>query len=423
MTALAPVRSLAQRARAASQLLKRSSGATRNAFLQCLANLLRERSAAIVSANALDMAAAVPAGLNVAMQDRLRLDAARIEGIAADVEHVITLADPLGVQFDASTLRSGIAAHKRRVPLGVLGVIYESRPNVTIDVAALAIKTGNAAVLRGGKEAIESNRVLLNLAREALAHTGLPVDALGFVDSTAREATLELLQLDDLVDLIIPRGGAGLHAFCRRESRIPVITGGIGICHLYIDAQADLDRVLPVIRNAKVQRPTVCNALDTVLIHREVAAACLPPLVALLSADGVEFRCDPQSRGLAEAVTGAKVLPAGAADFDTEWLALVLGVRIVDSAEAAMAHIEQHSSGHSDGILTEDAALAEAFLARIDSAAVYWNASTRFTDGAEMGLGAEVAVSTQRLHARGPMGLTELTSYKWVLSGDYHVRR
>jgi glutamate-5-semialdehyde dehydrogenase len=422
MSAVDPVRACASLARRAGASLKLSAGEQRNGFLVTLAGLLRSQTAAIVAANGVDLEAAVAAGLSPAMLDRLRLSEPRIEAMASDVEHVAGLADPLGQQFDARTLRSGLKAHKRRVALGVIGVIYESRPNVTIDVAALAIKTGNAAVLRGGKEAIASNRILLGIARDALRAAKLPVEALQFIDSVDREATLTLLQQDDLIDLIIPRGGAGLHAFCRRESRIPVITGGIGICHLYVDAQADLARALPVIRNAKVQRPTVCNALDTVLVHQDIAAHFVPALVAALAADHVEFRCDDASLPLADAVAGARVLPAGDEDFDTEWLALTLGIAIVADAQAAMSFIEAHSSGHSDGILTENAALAETFLARIDSAAVYWNASTRFTDGAELGLGAEVAVSTQRLHARGPMGLTELTSYKWVLAGDYNCR-
>ena len=286
MSAIPEVRVQAAAARAASARLKRSPGEQRNAFLGALATLLRTHAHEIIGANREDLAEGERAGLAPAMLDRLRLDGPRIEAIARDVEHVATLPDPLGERFDARVLPSGISVHKRRVPLGVLGVIYESRPNVTIDVAALAIKTGNAAVLRGGKEAIASNRVLLGIAREALAASGLPGDALQFIDSTAREASLALLQLDDLVDLIIPRGGAGLHAFCRRESRIPVITGGIGICHLYVDQHADLERALPVIRNAKVQRPTVCNALDTVLVHRAVAARFVPRLAELLGGDG-----------------------------------------------------------------------------------------------------------------------------------------
>ena len=422
MTATIDVRTLADRARHASGALRRSSGEQRNAFLGALAALLRRQATEIAAANARDRSDGERAGLSAALLDRLWLDRPRIDAMAADVQHIATLPDPLGEHFDARVLPNGLTAHKRRVALGVLGVIFESRPNVAIDVAALAIKTGNAAVLRGGKEAIHSNRVLVGIAREALAAVGLPADLLQFIDSTERDASLALLQLDDLIDLIIPRGGAGLHEFCRRESRIPVITGGIGICHLYVDEHADLKRALPVIRNAKVQRPTVCNALDTLLVHRAVAAQFVPSVVETLGADGVEFRCDDASLPLADAVAGARVAPAGDADFDTEWLALVLGVRVVDNAEQAMRHIEAHSSGHSDGILTEDPALASDFLARIDSAAVYWNASTRFTDGAQLGLGAEVAVSTQRLHARGPMGLTELTSYKWVIEGAYHVR-
>lgn len=422
MKVLESIRAQAVAARQSCVLLKRSSGAQRNAFLLKLAQELRAKTDLIVAANALDLEQGQASGLDAALLDRLRLTPTRIENMALDLLQVSAQDDPLGQHFASSTLRNGLRAHKRRVPLGVLGVIYESRPNVTIDVAALAIKTGNAAVLRGGKEAIHSNRLLLNLARLALHASGLPQAALQFVDSVDRDASLALLQQDDLIDLIIPRGGAGLHAFCRRESRIPVITGGIGICHLYVDAAADLARALPVIRNAKVQRPTVCNALDTLLLHRKIAAAFVPELVRVLATDRVEFRCDPSSLPLATKVSGACVSAATDHDFDTEWLSLVLGVAVVDDAEAAMCHIEAHSSGHSDGILTEDAALAETFLSRIDSAAVYWNASTRFTDGSELDLGAEVAVSTQKLHARGPMGLIELTSYKWVLQGDYSTR-
>lgn len=422
MSVVDTLRAQANAARTATRSLKRSSSAQRDAFLLQLAEALRTRADSIVEANTLDLDQGKANGLDTAMLDRLRLTPARIEAMACDLEHVAKLPDPLGQRFAASTLRNGLRAHKRRVPLGVLGVIYESRPNVTIDVAALAIKTGNAAVLRGGKEAIHSNRILLGIARDVLEAAKLPAAALQFIDSVEREASLALLQQDDLIDLIIPRGGAGLHAFCRRESRIPVITGGIGICHLYVDASADLARALPVIRNAKVQRPTVCNALDTVLVHRSIAAHFVPQLVRELDSDQVEFRCDQASLPLATAVAGAQASAAGEADFDTEWLSLVLGIALVDDAEAAMRHIEAHSSGHSDGILTEDAELAEEFLSRIDSAAVYWNASTRFTDGSELDLGAEVAVSTQKLHARGPMGLTELTSYKWVLEGDYSAR-
>lgn len=416
---------LAAATREAWKILKRSSHDTRNAALRAIADGLLADRDVIAAANADDLAAAAEAGLDAAMLDRLRLDAARVAALAADVRALIDLPDPLAVRFDERVLPNGLKLHRRRVPIGVLGVIYESRPNVTIDVAALAIKSGNAALLRGGKESLRSNRALADCVRAALITAELPADALALVPSSDRAHVLELLRLDASIDLIIPRGGASLHAFCREHARMPVITGGIGICHLYIDDRADLDRVIAVIRNAKVQRPTVCNALDSVLVHRAVAARVLPELVRTLAADGVQFRVDTDSFAILERelANGIRVQRAGPQDFDTEWLSLTLGIRIVDDMDAAVAHIDAHSSGHSDGILTEDAERARDFLERVDSAAVYWNASTRFTDGGQLGLGAEVAVSTQRIHARGPMGLEELTSYKWVIAGDYHSRR
>jgi len=313
----------------------------------------------------------------------------------------------------------------------VLGVIYEARPNVTVDVAGLAVKTGNAAILRGGSETMNSNRELTSAIRQALEESGLPADVIQWVSDPDRAHVLELLHLDESVDMIIPRGGAGLHEFCRRNSHIPVITGGIGICHLFVDATADLEKALPVIYNAKVQRPSVCNALDTVLVHQSVAAEFLPRIVAHLSPAGVSFRAEPRAQAYLHDPDLASdpatpllpgVLPAGPEDFDTEWLSLVLGLKVVNNLDEAIAHIRQHSTAHSDGILTEEAAHARRFVERVDSGVVYVNASTRFTDGAQLGLGAEVAVSTQRLHARGPLGLRELTTYKWVVEGDYHVR-
>jgi glutamate-5-semialdehyde dehydrogenase len=336
---------------------------------------------------------------------------------------VAALPDPVGTRFDERTLPNGLRVHRQRVPLGVLGVIYESRPNVTIDVAALAIRTGNVAILRGGKETLASNRALMAAVHTGLRAAGLPETAVQFIGDPDRQYIADLLRLHDFVDMIIPRGGAALHAFCRANSTIPVITGGIGVCHLYVDSSADLEALLPVVRNAKVQRPSVCNALDTLLVHEAVAAECLPRVVALLAQDGVQFRAEPRAlAALGPAAQGAPVLPAGPEDFDTEWMALVLGLKVVDDLDEAMAHITAHSTAHSDGILTQTAAHADRFIAEIDSAAVYVNASTRFTDGAQLGLGAEVAVSTQRLHARGPMGLPELTTYKWVIVGDYTVR-
>jgi glutamate-5-semialdehyde dehydrogenase len=410
-------------ARQAARRLALSSNADRRRTLEALAGALEEDQAAILEANQVDVAAAKQSGLTAALIDRLTLAPARLEGIAADVRTVADLPDPLGTRYDERTLPNGLRVHRQRVPIGVLGVIYESRPNVTIDVAALAIRTGNCAILRGGSETVRSNRALLGAVQAALRLGGLPVAAVQFVDDPDRRYVTELLRLHDYVDLIIPRGGNQLHEFCRATSNIPVITGGIGICHLYVDASADLAAALPVIRNAKVQRPSVCNALDTVLVHQAVALEFLPQVVARLGEDGVVFRAEPRALAALGGVKApAVVSPAGPGDFDTEWLSLVLGLKVVDDLDQAMAHVTAHSTAHSDGILTQTAAHAERFVAEVDSAVVYVNASTRFSDGAQLGLGAEVAVSTQRLHARGPMGLPELTSYKWVVQGDYTVR-
>lgn len=412
---------LALRARASLPALAASRIEQRDAFLHALAGHLGKQIDAVMTANARDLDAATD--LTEPLRDRLRLTPTRIAAIAAAIGHVATLPDPLGQRFDTRTLDNGLRLHRRRVPLGVIGVIYEARPNVTLDVAALAIKTGNAAVLRGGSEALATNRVLVDLVHVALRDVGLPDTAIGFIDSRRREHVLALLQIEEGIDLMIPRGGAALHAYCRRHARMPVVTGGIGICHLYVDRQADLPRAIEVIRNAKVQRPTVCNALDTILVHARIVDAFIPALIARLTDDDVDFRLDPAAMAAAHGAGSlARISPAIEGDFDREWLSLVLGIAVVSDADAAIAHIQRHASGHSDGILTDDAATAAAFLDRVDSAAVYWNASTRFTDGGEFGLGAEVAVSTQRVHARGPMGLEQLTSYKWVVEGDYHVR-
>jgi glutamate-5-semialdehyde dehydrogenase len=329
------------------------------------------------------------------------------------------LPDPVGECFDETVLPNGLRLRKQRVPLGVIGVLYESRPNVTIDVAGLAIKTGNAAILRGGKETIRSNRVLVGLAQEALLQHNLPAAAVQFIDNPDRSLVLELLKLHEFVDIIIPRGSESLHRFCRDNSQIPVITGGMGICHIFWDESANIDKALPVIHNAKTQRPSVCNALDTVLVHRAVAARVLPRIVEYLAPAGVTFRAHESAIPY---LKEGPVQQAGPEDFDTEWMALVLGLKVVENLDEAIAHTNAHSRGHSDSILTEDAANASRWIAEVDSAAVYVNASTRFTDGGQFGLGAEVAISTQRLHARGPMGPRELTTYKWVCEGTYHVR-
>jgi glutamate-5-semialdehyde dehydrogenase len=413
---------IGRRAKVASRQLARAKTDQKNQTLLMLADQLIAQRESILRENVKDVEAATAAGLAPALIDRLTLNESRLNGVAADVRRVASLPDPIGEQFDHATLPNGLKLHKQRVPLGVMGVIYESRPNVTIDVTALAIKTGNAAILRGGSETLNTNRALINVVHHALESNQLPVTAIQFVDDPDRARVTELLALHDYVDVIIPRGGAALHQFCRENSRITVITGGIGICHLFVDESADLEKAVEVIHNAKTQRPSVCNALDVVLVHRAVAADVLPRVVARLTADGVTFRAEPRAISYLQSPISNLQL-ANETDFDTEWLSLVLSLKVVDDLDEAMDHIAQHSTAHSDGILTRDDEHANRFIAEVDSAAVYVNASTRFTDGGEFGLGAEVAVSTQRLHARGPMGLRELTTYKWVGVGDYHIRK
>ena len=418
------IKEMGQHARAAARKLAQATTDQKNRALLALADQLIARQAIILEANAQDVVGAQAAGLSPAMLDRLTLTASRLAGMAADLRSVAALPDPVGEVFDAQTMPNGLKIRRQRVPIGVIGVIYEARPNVTLDVAGLALKTGNAVILRGGRETVNSNLALVALVEHVLAEGGLPVEAVQYIGDPDRARVTELLALADDVDMIIPRGGAGLHRFCRENSRIPVITGGIGICHLFVDASADLDAALNILHNAKTQRPTVCNALDTALVHRAVAAEFLPRLVDHLAPAGVTFRADAAALS-ALAQTGPwppSVLPAGPDDFDTEWLSLILGLKVVDSLDEALAHIAAHSTAHSDGILTRDEANAARFVAEVDSAAVYVNASTRFTDGSQLGLGAEVAISTQRLHARGPMGLRELTTYKWVIIGAGHVR-
>ena len=411
---------IGQRAKAAARRLATLPTATKDRALHAIAAELRADQATILTANEQDVADAQRSGLSEALIDRLRLTPERLDAIAADVEHVTTLSDPVGERFDERTLPNGLRVHRRRVPLGVIGVIYESRPNVTVDVAALCLKTGNAVILRGGKETVRSNGALVTAIRRALAAAALPDDAVQVVAEPSRERVLELLRLDQYVDMIIPRGGAGLHQFCREHATIPVITGGIGVCHMYIDATANIERALPVIHNAKVQRPSVCNALDTLLVHRSVAPRILPLIGAKLAAAGVELRADPAALPLLQA--DDRAVAATDSDWGTEFLALVLSVKVVDSLDEALEHIWRYSTGHSDAILTEDSDAAARFVDEVDSAAVLVNASTRFNDGGQLGLGAEVAVSTQKLHARGPMALQELTTYKWIVEGNGHIR-
>jgi glutamate-5-semialdehyde dehydrogenase len=414
---------MGQAARAASRTLATLPTARKNAALLAIADALEGEAATVVAANATDIAAGRAKGLSEAMLDRLLLNEKRIAALAADTRRVATLPDPVGAEYDGRVLPNGMRLCKRRIPIGVIGVIYEARPNVTIDIAALCLKTGNAAILRGGSETLRSNLALTAVIQEALAASGLPAASVQAISDPDRGLVTELLRLDKYVDMIIPRGGAALHRLCREQATIPVITGGMGICHVFVDESADLARAVDIVENAKVQRPSVCNALDTVLVHRTVATSFLPAMAARLARSGVDLRATPDALAILEGnASGAKVVPAGPDDFDTEWLALILGVKIFDSLDEAIAHIQDHSTEHSDSILTNDWRNAQRFVNEINSAAVFVNASTRFNDGGQFGLGAEVAVSTQKLHARGPMGLEELTTYKWIGIGDGHVR-
>lgn len=422
MNKICNLKDMGRKAKQSVPLMALASSAKKNQVLETIAEFLISEKESILKANAADISAAKASGLNEAMLDRLSLQG-RLEAIAEDMRGVINLADPIGETYDQKSVPNGLHLCKMRTPIGVLGVIYEARPNVTVDVAALTIKTGNCAILRGGSETMNSNSALIKVIHQALAATGLPIDAIQLVKDPDRKQVSELLKMHEGIDLIIPRGGANLHRFCRENSMIPVITGGIGICHLYVDESADLKKAVEVIFNAKTQRPTVCNALDTLLVHRAVAEAFITLIIEQLSKAGVSFRLDPRAMQSYKGIPTSSMQAAQAGDWDTEWLSLMLGIKVVDNLDEAMQHIRQHSTGHSDGILTGNADRADRFVKEIDSAAVYVNASTRFTDGSQFGLGAEVAISTQKLHARGPMGLQELTSYKWVVRGDYHVRK
>ena len=416
------IEKICQQAKAASKTLASVSTADKNAALNKIADQLWSERVEILTANQQDLTLAIENSMTSALQDRLMLNEKRLSAIIDDLRNVVQLDDPVGKKFNESELPNGLHIYNRRVPLGVLAVIYEARPNVTVDVAGLALKSGNCAILRGGSETIHTNRALAGAIRRGLDGSAIPAEAIQLIAETDRKLVLELLQMDDYIDMVIPRGGAGLHEFCRTNSRIPVITGGIGICHLFVDETADLPRSTEVIQNAKVQRPSVCNALDTVIIHRKVAKDFLPLLIEKLAQEGVSFRADQAVMELIKDRYNSFVFPAEPNDFDTEWLSLVLGLKIVDTMDEAIEHIAVHSTHHSDGILTSDPDHARQFVETVDSAAVYVNASTRFTDGSQLGLGAEIAISTQRLHARGPMALNELTTYKWVIEGNYNTR-
>ena len=399
--------------------LATASTAQKNKALAIIADELEANAATILEANAKDIELGREAGLTDALLDRLLLNEERLTGIANDVRNVISLNDPVGSEIDSKVLENGMSLSRRRVPLGVVGVIYEARPNVTIDIAALCLKTGNASILRGGKETFFSNMELVKVIQSALEKAELPAASVQYIEKPDRELVSQLLKLDDYVDMIIPRGGAGLHKMCKENSTIPVIIGGFGISHIFVDESADLEKSVDVVENSKVQRPSACNSLDTLLVHEAVAEAFLAQLKQRL-AGKVTLVADASAKSLLAGFEDQRDAVEG--DFDTEWLSYTLGVKIVADVAEAIDHMRVHNASHSDAIMTNSLESSERFINSVGSAAVYVNASTRFTDGAQFGLGAEVAVSTQKLHARGPMGLEELTSYKWVGKANYLVR-
>src|SRR4051812_15039382 len=415
------VTDLALAAKAAARRLATVPSATKDAALHAIAGALEARIPEILEANARDLEAGRENGLSDALMDRLALTDARVRSIAAGARAIAALPDPVGEVLDGQRLPNGLDVRRVRVPLGVVAVVYEARPNVTIDAAALALKSGNAVLLRGSSSAAHSNAVLASVAREAALGAGLPEGALTLVAGGGREELAELATQDGLVDLIIPRGGEGLKRALSAVATVPVIYAASGNCHVYVDADADLDAAERIVVNAKTQRPGVCNAAETLLVHAQAAPAFLPRVLRALREDGVELRTDGRARALAGDLASS-LQDASDEDWDTEFLALVLAVGVVDSVEEAIDHINAHGSGHSEAIVTRDTAAARAFERGVDAACVYVNASTRFTDGGEFGMGAEIGNSTQKLHARGPIGMRELCTYKYVVEGDGHVR-
>ncbi|MCX6955921.1 MAG: glutamate-5-semialdehyde dehydrogenase [Verrucomicrobia bacterium] len=422
------VTSLAQRARAASLVLANVPTPTKDAALAELARLIEASHEPLLAANALDLASPEAAALTPAARDRLTLNPKNLAHLAQSVREVAALPDPVGTLLDDTTRPNGLRIRKVRVPIGVIGIIYESRPNVTVDCAILCLKSGNASILRGGKECFHTNTALAALIQQALATAGLPADDVQLVPTTDRAALTALLKLDTLIHCIIPRGGEGLIRFVAQNSTIPVIKHYKGVCFVYADAAADLAMAESITLNAKVTRPSACNSAEQLLVHRSIAETFLPSVARALRAKNVELRCDAASAAIlaaasaADAASAIPTTPATEADFSTEFLDYVIAVRVVDSVDAAIAIINRDSSSHSDAIVTTDEAAARKFLAEVDSATVFWNASTRFNDGFEFGFGAEIGISTDRLHARGPMGLPELCSYKYLIEGTGQTR-
>lgn len=412
------VKAKAQAAKQAAAKLAVTSTAVKNAALLAMAAALEAQQSEILAANERDMTAAAAKGMKSSMLDRLKLTAERISGMADGLRQVAGLADPVGNVIDGKTLPNGLRITKIRVPLGVIGIIYEARPNVTADAAGLCLKSGNAVILKGGSEAMESNKTVAAILAQAAEGAGIPAGSIQFIDTSDRQAVQDLIHMNGLVDVVIPRGGAGLIQAVVRNASVPVIETGAGVCHTYVDKDADVEMAMKIAFNAKVQRPSVCNAMETLLVHKDIADKFLPMMLMMYNSSAVEIRGD-------EAVQeySGQVHPATEEDWSTEYGDLRLSVKIVDSIEEAMAHIAKYGTGHSECIVTNNYQAAQLFQYTVDAAAVYVNASTRFTDGNEFGFGAEIGISTQKLHARGPMALPELTSTKYLINGNGQVRQ
>ena len=421
-TAISELEVKGRAARRAARRLATISADVKNAALHDVADGLKSREEEILAANERDIENGRKKGLEEYFLDRLLLTPERLEGLANDVRGIAALPDPVGEMIEMRNVPNGMTVGKRRVPLGVIGAVYESRPNVTIDISSLCLKSGNAIILRGGSDAINSNTALASLVKDSIADAGIPEDAVQVMETTDRAVVGQMLKAKGIIDLLIPRGSQALINRVAAEATIPAITGGVGVCHTYVDSGADVEMALDIVDNAKVSRPSVCNALDTVIVHSERASSFLPALAKRWQEVGVEMRCDMRALSLLGSENGARAVPVAEEDWTTEHLSLTAGVRVVDSLDEALEHIESYGSGHSEAIVTEDHRAAMRFLDEVDAGAVFVNASTRFNDGGQFGLGAEVAISTDKMHARGPMGLKELTSYKWTVLGDGHVR-
>ena len=411
------IENMGAKAKEASRFLA-TAGKIKNDALLAICNALKENCESIIKANEIDIENGKKSGLTASLLDRLSLNEQRIFSMADGVAQVASLADPVGTVLSGNRLENGLKIQRVRVPLGVIGIIFEARPNVTADAAALCLKAGNAVILRGGKEAINSNKAIADIMRNAIEKSGLPIDCIQLIEDTSRESATELMGLSQYLDVLIPRGGAGLINAVVQNAKVPVIETGVGNCHVYVDKTADIEMAASIIFNAKTSRPSVCNAIETILVHTAIAEKALPVIKERLDTKSVELRgCEETVR-----ILGDSVIPATEDDYYKEFLDYILAVRVVDSIDEAIAHIAKYSSGHSECIVTESYENAEKFTQSVDSAAVYVNASTRFTDGGEFGLGAEIGISTQKLHARGPMGLNELTSTKFIINGNGQIR-